>query len=39
MGGSAGRVLDLMIYGGLIVLVALARPAGIVSLFGVRGGA
>jgi len=33
--GEAGGV-DLMIYGGLIMLVALARPAGLVSLLGVR---
>ena len=37
--GGSGQGVDLMIYGGLIVLVALARPAGLVSLFGVRGGA
>ncbi len=36
--GGSGQGVDLMIYGGLIVLVALARPAGLVSLFGVRGG-
>ena len=34
LGGAGG--VDLMIYGGLIVLVALLRPAGLVSLFGVR---
>lgn len=34
--GGGGRGIDLMIYGGLIVLVALARPAGLVSLIGVR---
>ncbi|MGI4950321.1 MAG: branched-chain amino acid ABC transporter permease [Janthinobacterium lividum] len=34
--GGSGQGVDLMIYGGLIVLVALARPAGLVSLFGVR---
>ena len=34
--GGGGRGIDLMIYGGLIVVVALARPAGLVSLFGVR---
>ncbi len=34
--GGGGRGVDLMIYGGLIVVVALARPAGLVSLFGVR---
>ncbi len=32
--GGSGQGVDLMIYGGLIVLVALARPAGLVSLFG-----
>ena len=31
-----GSGVDLMIYGGLIVVVALARPAGLVSLFGAR---
>ena len=36
--GGSGQGVDLMIYGGLIVLVALARPTGLVSLFGVRGG-
>ncbi len=34
LGGAGGA--DLMIYGGLIVAVALLRPAGLVSLFGVR---
>ncbi len=34
--GSSGSGVDLMIYGGLIVAVSLARPAGLVSLFGVR---
>ena len=34
--GGSGQGVDLMIYGGLIVVVSLARPAGIVSLFGVR---
>ncbi|MBV8916064.1 MAG: branched-chain amino acid ABC transporter permease [Acetobacteraceae bacterium] len=34
--GGGGRGVDLMIYGGLIVLVALLRPAGLVSLFGGR---
>jgi branched-chain amino acid transport system permease protein len=34
--GGRGQGVDLMIYGGLIVLVALARPAGLVSLFSVR---
>lgn len=33
--GGSGQGVDLMIYGGLIVLVSLARPAGLVSLFGV----
>ena len=31
--GGGGRGVDLMIYGGLIVVVALLRPAGLVSLF------
>ncbi|NSZ09698.1 branched-chain amino acid ABC transporter permease [Agrobacterium tumefaciens] len=31
--GGSGSGIDLMIYGGLIVVVALARPQGIVSLF------
>ena len=31
--GSSGQGTDLMIYGGLIMLVALLRPAGLVSLF------
>lgn len=35
--GSSGSGVDLMIYGGLIVAVSLARPAGLVSLFGTRG--
>ncbi len=34
LGGVGG--VDLMIYGGLIVAVALLRPAGLVSLFGLR---
>ena len=34
--GGSGRGTDLMIYGGLIVVVALARPQGLVSLLGVR---
>lgn len=34
--GGSGQGADLMIYGGLIMLVSLARPAGLVSLFGVR---
>ena len=34
--GGGGRGVDLMIYGGLIVLVSLLRPAGLVSLFGAR---
>ena len=34
LGGAGG--LDLMIYGALIVAVALLRPAGLVSLIGVR---
>ena len=35
--GGSGQGVDLMIYGGLIVAVSLARPAGLVSLFGIRG--
>ena len=34
--GGSGRGVDLMIYGALIVVVALARPQGLVSLIGVR---
>lgn len=34
--GGSGRGVDLMIYGGLIMVVALARPQGLVSLFGLR---
>lgn len=34
--GGSGRGVDLMLYGGLIVLVALARPQGLVSLFSWR---
>ena len=34
--GGSGQGVDLMIYGGLIVLVSLARPAGLVSLFGLN---
>ena len=34
--GGSGSGVDLMIYGALIVLVALARPQGLVSLLGVR---
>ncbi len=34
--GGSGSGVDLMIYGALIVVVALARPAGLVSLLGVR---
>jgi branched-chain amino acid transport system permease protein len=34
--GGSGQGVDLMIYGGLIVVVSLARPAGLVSLFGTR---
>jgi len=31
--GGGGQGVDLMIYGGLIIAVALARPAGLLSLF------
>lgn len=34
--GGSGSGVDLMIYGALIMIVALARPQGLVSLFGVR---
>ena len=34
--GSAGNGIDLMIYGALIMALALLRPQGLVSLFGVR---
>lgn len=34
--GGGGQGIDLMIYGGLIVAVSLARPAGLVSLLGGR---
>ena len=34
--GGGGQGVDLMIYGGLIVAVSLARPAGLVSLLGLR---
>lgn len=36
--GGGGQGVDLMIYGGLIVAVSLARPAGLVSLLGGRKG-
>lgn len=35
--GSSGSGVDLMIYGALIVVVALARPQGLVSLIGLGG--
>jgi len=31
--GGGGNGLDLIIYGALIVVIALARPEGLVSLF------
>jgi branched-chain amino acid transport system permease protein len=34
--GGSGRGVDLMLYGAMIVVVALARPQGLVSLFGRR---
>jgi len=34
--GSTGNGIDLMIYGALIMVLALARPQGLVSLFGIR---
>lgn len=35
--GSTGNGVDLVIYGALIMALALARPQGLVSLFGIRG--
>lgn len=37
--GGSGSGVDLMIYGALIMLVALARPQGLVSLLGVKSAA
>ncbi len=34
--GGSGRGVDLMLYGAMIIVVALARPQGLVSLFGRR---
>jgi branched-chain amino acid transport system permease protein len=34
--GGSGRGIDLMLYGTLIVVVALARPQGLISLLGLR---
>ncbi len=34
--GGGGSGVDLMIYGGLIVVVSLLRPAGLTSLFGAK---
>lgn len=34
--GGSGSGVDLMIYGALIIVVALARPQGLVSLLGLR---
>ena len=34
--GGSGRGVDLMLYGAMIIVVALARPQGLVSLFGGR---
>ena len=31
--GGSGRGFDLIVYGGLIMVIALARPQGLVSLF------
>ncbi len=36
--GGAGNGLDLVIYGGLVMVVALARPDGLLSLFQRRAG-
>ncbi len=37
--GGSGRGVDLMIYGGLIVAMVLARPQGLVSLLRRKAGA
>ena len=37
--GGSGSGVDLMIYGALIMVISLARPEGLVSLFGVRSSA
>ncbi len=37
--GGSGHGVDLMLYGGLIMLVALWRPEGLLGLFARRGGA
>ncbi len=34
--GNAGNGIDLMFYGALIIVLALVRPQGLVSLFGLR---
>jgi branched-chain amino acid transport system permease protein len=34
--GGSGSGVDLMLYGGIIVVVALARPQGLISLLGPR---
>ena len=34
--GGSGRGVDLIVYGALIVLISLARPEGLVSLFAPR---
>ena len=31
--GGSGRGVDLIVYGGLIIAISLARPQGLVSLF------
>jgi branched-chain amino acid transport system permease protein len=31
--GGSGRGVDLIVYGGLIVLISLARPQGLIGLF------
>ena len=36
--GGTGKAVDLMIYGGLIVLVAVFQPAGLTGLLGRLGG-
>jgi branched-chain amino acid transport system permease protein len=34
--GGSGRGVDLIVYGGLIVAISLARPQGLVGLFSFR---
>ena len=37
--GGSGRGVDLIVYGSLIVVIALARPEGLIGLFSRRKGA